>query len=92
MPAAKVRDLGEALDHPQVRQRGFLEAAGQVPGQDAELQVPGPGFTAGAAPRERNAPPPVLEHSEQVLRELGVSSAEIDALFADGVVAGPRSG
>lgn len=91
VPAAKVRDLGEALEHPQVRQRGFLEAAGQVPGRDDPLEVPGPGFAAGAAPREPNAPPPVLgAHSEQVLRELDVPSAEIDALFADGIVAGPR--
>lgn len=94
VPAAKVRELGEALDHPQVRARGFLEPAGEVPVQGGPLRVPGAGFAASAAmPRAANAPPPVLgEHTEQVLRELGLSDVDVDVLFADAVVAGPREG
>jgi len=94
VPAAKARSLDEALAHPQVRARGFLERAGTLPGGEDPLEVPGPGFGTGSpALRAANAPPPRLgEHSEQVLRELGLAASEVDALFEAGVVAGPRAG
>jgi crotonobetainyl-CoA:carnitine CoA-transferase CaiB-like acyl-CoA transferase len=41
-------------------------------------------------PEIRRAAPTHGEHSEQVLDELGYDAGEIEKLFADGVVAGPR--
>lgn len=94
VPAAKVRSLGEALEHPQVEHRGFLEAAGQVAGLAAPLRVPGPGFTCAAQDvKAENTPPPVLgEHTREVLAELGLDEQAMAGLFHDGVVAGPLCG
>jgi crotonobetainyl-CoA:carnitine CoA-transferase CaiB-like acyl-CoA transferase len=88
VPAAKVRDLEEALSHEHVRERGFVEDAGRVPGGDAPLRVPGVGFLPGdSVARASNAPPPGLgEHSREVLRELQLDEQEIDTLIRDGVV------
>jgi crotonobetainyl-CoA:carnitine CoA-transferase CaiB-like acyl-CoA transferase len=41
-------------------------------------------------PAVRRSAPAQGEHTTEVLAELGYGSDEIDALFADGVVAGPN--
>ena len=88
VPAAKVRDLAEALQHEHVRERGFVEDAGRVPGGDGPLRVPGVGFLPDSkvetAPN--TTPPRLGEHSREVLRELQLSEQEIDTLIRDGVV------
>ena len=62
-----------------------------VPGTTTPLAVPGSGVRATTRAASPNAPPPVLgEHTGAVLDELGLGAAEIESLFADGVVAGPR--
>jgi len=54
-----------------------------------KLRTPGSPVTFSAVPRRDPVPAPLLgEHTEQILTdELGLSSAEVGALFDDGVVA-----
>lgn len=94
VPASRVRGLGEVLAHPHVRRRGFMERAGDRPGEPGvPLEVPGSGVRSVTLRAEDNAPPPALgQHSEAVLAELGLDRDAIGVLFRDGVVAGPRAG
>lgn len=84
VPAAKLRDIGEALSHPHLAARGLLQMA-ELPGHDAPLGVIGPGFAVDRAddlPRV-----PVLgTDTDAVLGELGLDAAAIAALRAAGAV------
>jgi len=93
VPASRVRDLEQVLAQPHVEARGFMESAGDVPtAPGTPLRVPGSGVRSATLPMEVNMPPPVLgQHTETVLAELGLAGSEIDGLFRDGVVAGPRA-
>ncbi|MEI9932741.1 MAG: CoA transferase [Rhizomicrobium sp.] len=85
VPAGPVLRPRETLDDPHVKGGGFFH----------EIDFPGIGKAPVAAtpvtlhgtPGEVRARPPVLgEHSDQVLRELGYSAAEIDALKQEGAI------
>jgi len=85
VPAGPVNTPRQALDDAHVRAGDFF----------AEIDFPGIGKAPVAAtpvklhstPGEvRNRPPTLGEHTDQVLRELGYSPAEIDALKQNGAV------
>src|SRR6202012_1651859 len=85
VPAGPIYRPRETLDDPHVKQGGFF----------TEVDFPGIGKAPIGAtpvklhgtPGEVRARPPVLgEHTDQVLRELGYSSAEINALKQEGAV------
>ena len=85
VPAGPVLSMRQAMDDPHVKAAGFF----------TETEFPGIGSAPIATtpvklhmtPGEIRHRAPVLgEHSEEVLRELGYSSAEIAALIADGTV------
>ncbi len=85
VPCGPVLDLVEALAHPQVQAMQFMQ---QIAVAGLANTVPAPrmplDFSAWQPP---HAPPPRIgEHTEAVLGEAGYSSAEIDALRADGVI------
>lgn len=81
---APVLSLDEAAEHPHNQARGYIASV------DGVMQPgPAPRFarTSGAGPR----PVPVPgEHTEEVLRRLGLDGSRLDELRAAGVVAGPR--
>jgi len=85
IPAAELVDHRRASSQPQMAARGFFElldhpVAGVHP-------IPGPPFRYATVERwQRTATPTMGQHNYEVLRELGLSQAEIDDLAADAVI------
>ncbi|HEX6208365.1 MAG TPA: CaiB/BaiF CoA-transferase family protein [Actinomycetota bacterium] len=68
-----VLDMAEAMEDPQVRHRGLAEVDGEVVG-------PGPTLRVSGAEADLRPAPGLGEHTEEVLRETGLSDEEIAAL------------
>ena len=76
-----VNDVGEALDDPQVRERGLVALVGGSP------VGPGPAIKVSGHHEEPLRPAPKLgEHTEEVLGSLGLATDEISALRTAGVL------
>ncbi|WP_409450651.1 CoA transferase [Aquabacterium sp. J223] len=85
VPAGPVNSAGQALEHPQVRAVGMVI---DVPDGEGGMArgIGNPITLNGKAEAATTPAPKVGEHSRAVLRELGLSHAEIDGLVAAGVV------
>jgi len=85
VPCGPINTIPDVFKDPQVIERGMLvdiphPAAGTVP------QVASPMRFTGA-PLSYDRPPPMLgQHSEEILRELGLEAAEIEALAKGRVI------
>lgn len=78
VPVGRVHDLGEAIEHPLVAERGLLVATDD----DRAEQLPQLRLPIDPEGRGVGAPPPRLgEHSAEVLREAGFDAAAIAALL-----------
>jgi crotonobetainyl-CoA:carnitine CoA-transferase CaiB-like acyl-CoA transferase len=87
VPAGRVLDVPEILEHPQVAARGLVRTLPPPTGLDREIQVMRSGFRlSGGDPGPVGPPPALGEHSEAVLREIGYDAAEIAALRAAGII------
>jgi crotonobetainyl-CoA:carnitine CoA-transferase CaiB-like acyl-CoA transferase len=85
VPAGPVNTPRQALDDPHVRAGDFFTQI-DFPGIGAAPIAATP-IKLHATPGEiRNRPPTLGEHTDQILRELGYSSAEINALKQEGAV------
>jgi len=85
VPNGPINDIAQVFAEPQVKARGVrieLEhaAAGPLP------MVASPMRFSGSPIEYRSAPPLLGEHTEEVLRMLKKSDAEIARLRADGVI------
>ena len=80
-----VRTVDEALADAQLAARGMIERlAHRTAGEIAVLGVP---IKLSATPgRVRSAPPTLGEHTDEVLREIGLSADEIAQLRESRVV------
>jgi formyl-CoA transferase len=78
---APVKSLAEALEDPQTRENGMLLETGDV------RMVGAPVHLSEAPVEIRHAPPRLGQHTEEVLRELGLDAARIQSLRDEGVVA-----
>ena len=85
VPAGRINDLAEALATPQVAARELVvDVEHPVLGT---LRQVGPPFELHATPAVVRTPPPLLgEQTDEILAELGYSSADIARLRDEGVV------
>ncbi|KPL68336.1 CoA-transferase [Erythrobacter sp. SG61-1L] len=80
IPAGRILTIPQILDHPQTRQRDFLQETGGI-------RVARSGFVMADSRPEAACPPPRLgEHSAEILGSLGVDEAELERLRDAGVV------
>ncbi len=87
VPAGEVLSVPQALDLPQVANRGFLANYKDVPGVDRDIAVATTGVKVnGAAPHVADPPPELGEHNQRIWGALGLSDDEIAALRKDGVI------
>lgn len=82
VPAERVATLDEAVQAPQLVERGYFAPSPANP----SITLPLAGFriTEGGA-ELHSAPPELGQDSRDVLANAGLSGAEIDALFAAGI-------
>ena len=84
VPAAPVATVPEALDSPQVRHRGLV---GRVQSAAGPLDLLGlPTHVDGDAVPPPGPPPVLGEHTDEVLREAGLTDADIEALRSEGAL------
>ena len=87
VPAGRVLDVREILEHPQIAARGVVRTLPAPRGLDAAIRVLRAGFRlSGGDPGPAGPPPALGEHSETILREIGYDPAAIAALRKAGIV------
>jgi benzylsuccinate CoA-transferase BbsF subunit len=89
IPAAALHHPAHELADPHLRARGYLQTFEQPP--LGKLTAEGPAFRASDLPAPIQFKAPMLgEHSREVCRDwLGLDGAELEQLFADGVLEEP---
>ncbi len=92
VPCGPINDLAQAFDDEQVKARGL---AISQPRDEQQVAHDGIAAIAGVAsplrltetpPTLRHAPPALGQHTDEVLAELGLDAARIQALRQDGVL------
>jgi formyl-CoA transferase len=87
VPAVRVRTLAEVLDEAQLAVRGLTTAL-PLPNPERTVRVPTLGFKVNGEVTPPTVPPPQLgEHTEAVLRGLGLTERELQELRTAGVIA-----
>lgn len=85
VPCGPINDLAEVFADPQVRERGMTVTLPHPLAEQVQLVASPMKFSA--TPVQYRRPPPLLgEHTDEVLGELGLSSAEIAALRQAAVI------
>lgn len=88
VPAARVRELREALRDPQLEHRGLLHRHDSVPGVGKPMTVPLAAFKfAHGGPSVERPPARVGEHTDEVLASVGFSAGDIATLRKAGAIA-----
>ncbi len=88
IPAARVRELRETLQDPQLKHRGLLHRHDNVPGVGKPVTVPVAAFKfAHGGPSIERPPARMGEHTNEVLKSAGYGAEEIAALHTAGAVA-----
>jgi len=86
VPAGQVLTVPQILDHPQMRERAFVEDLASLGTTGERLRVNRPGFRLSEAFPPPSDPPALGADTRSWMRRLGRSDNEIDALARDGVI------
>lgn len=87
VPAARIRELRDALQDPQVANRGLLHRHENVPGVGKPMTVPLAAFKfAHDGPSIERPPPRLGEHTDEILASVGYASDEIAVLRRAGAI------
>ena len=85
--AMAVRDMNQAVSHPQIEHRGFLHRFEHDPSLDAAITVPKAPYQFSATPGGiRSLPPRFGQHTDEVLDKLGYSAERIAELRRSGII------
>ena len=88
VPCGPINDIAQAFADPQVIARGLRVSQPRPGPNDGIKEIAGvasPLRLGAAAPVLRHAPPALGQHTEEVLREFGLTGAEIERLRSEGV-------
>jgi crotonobetainyl-CoA:carnitine CoA-transferase CaiB-like acyl-CoA transferase len=86
VPVGPVLTVPQIADHEQLRERGVLHTI-HAAAIGRDIKVAGLGFHLGSRPVGIDVPPPMLgEHTEEVLRRVGCTDADIDSLRGEGAI------
>src|SRR5690606_5666351 len=85
VPSAKVQDIGEVLQDPQIQARGMVVRQHHpILGEVDLLNTP---FRFSGCDTTIREPAPLMgQHNRQIAEELGFAPADIDAMVRDGVL------
>ena len=87
VPAGPVYSVPEALDHPQLRDRGMIAKFADAPGVGRDIHIVRTGIKVNGTAPSVDTPPPLLgQHSAEILRELGYGDADIERLRQEGAI------
>ena len=88
VPAGPVNSLDRVFADPQVQARGMTQSMPYPGSRDGTVALIGNPIKFSATPVDYRYPPPRMgQHTDEVLaEELGMESAEIEALRRDGIV------
>jgi crotonobetainyl-CoA:carnitine CoA-transferase CaiB-like acyl-CoA transferase len=86
---AKVQNVGQAADHPQLAATGGVTSF-EMDGREVK-SVSSPFDLCGIPRSDDRAPPALAAHTGEILRELGQSEDDINALDAQGAFGPPGS-
>jgi crotonobetainyl-CoA:carnitine CoA-transferase CaiB-like acyl-CoA transferase len=85
IPAGLVKDMKEALDDPQMVERNMVVTVDH-PAFGPLKMLRSPVVMDHDGPDIRRPAPLLAQHTQEILREIGYSSDEIDALARDGAI------
>jgi crotonobetainyl-CoA:carnitine CoA-transferase CaiB-like acyl-CoA transferase len=86
IPAGPVLSPAQTLDHPQVQALDLFTPTA-VPGLDRTVPLARAPVELSETPGQIRRPPPRIgEHTDEILRELGFSAADIDGFRSGGVI------
>lgn len=84
IPSGAMNTFGEAMEHPRIRERGFVKEVASAAGSTKTFDFPP--IVSGLEPVNELGPPVVGEHTAAVLAELGYSQNEVDNFHTKGIV------